>query len=144
MERLKGNNQFKNYVLNNIKLEKQMHNRRQTFIEKGDKLKAYFNATPTKNIIGKYLVEAKLDVNLLYTCSSIAIQINASRTAVCKIAQECVDAEWAEYYYYNEKRYIRASVTHLISYFDYCEDLVKIRNELVTEYCMSKKISENL
>lgn len=140
MDNIVKDTDFMNYVLDNIHLEQDLYKRSHSLITSGDTMRGYFNSTSTKSIFARYLVEAKLDVNLLYTCSSIAKIIGKSRAAVCRIGLECVEAGWAEQYLHNKTKYIRASQFHTDKYLQYTKTVLEKRNEYVTDYCLAQKL----
>ena len=133
-------NLFHRYVLSNIKLEQELYLRRMDKVNDGNKLSAYFQSTPTKNIVGKYLVAGAMDVNLLYTCTQIATLSACSKTAVCKIANDCIEAGWAEEVMIQNVRHVRATDVHVQAYQDYTIAVMEARNRHVTDYCAAQKL----
>ena len=133
---------FNNYMLQNIQMEKELWDRQQ-FMNQGDdvvKINRYFNATPVKRMSSRFFVEAKIDVKLDYTATKIATLMKVTRSAICKIVNECIEEGWVEEYEMKGVRYVQATQYHVDVHIKYLETLTEMRNKYVTDFCAAHKM----
>jgi hypothetical protein len=133
---------FNNYMLQNIKMEQELWERQQ-YLNKGVgvvKINRYFNASPVKRMASRFFVEAAIDVNVDYTPTKIATLMKVSRSAICKISNECIAEGWVEEYDIKGVRYVQATQYQVDVHIKYLETLTEMRNKYVTDFCAAYKL----
>ena len=135
---------FMRYLLSNLHMEQELWQRQVKLNNEGPRICKYFNSTPTKRMLSRYLVEARVDVKALYTIASFAKVMGVSRQAINSIIDETIAEGWTEDFYKNKTRYFRATIYHFEIHKQYLNTLTEMRIKYVTDYCASLKMMGNV